>query len=240
VVLPIFSSPLDEQQTEQVTQVFFREGCVVITGVLTPAETAALRAKTDEYAANPTTSPKHISYAYNTLIMRRCHEMDPLFEAMTVHPQIRKVVEAVLGSDARFNACNVLRNETGQAISRWHVDDVVEFPLPPSIPRFDPRIQMPVFWMTVQVALTDIDSVEHGATQFVPGSHYSGRPPEPGEDPVFEGRGPMAVLCKAGDIYLTNHQCWHRGAPNLSNRTRYLMQLQYARRWADARFKGLA
>ena len=226
-MLPIFSSPLDEQQTEQLTQAFFREGCVAITGVLTPAETATLRAK-------------HISYAYNTLIMRRCHEMDPLFEAMTVHPQIRKVAEAVLGPDARFNACNVLRNEPGQAISRWHVDDVVEFPLPPSIPRFDARMQMPVLWMTIQVPLTDIDSVEHGATQFVPGSHYSGRAPEAGDSPMFEGRGPVAVLCKAGDIYLTNHQCWHRGAPNLSNRTRYLMQLQYARHWADKRFKGFA
>jgi ectoine hydroxylase-related dioxygenase (phytanoyl-CoA dioxygenase family) len=99
---------------------------------------------------------------------------------------------------------------------------------------------MPVFWMTIQIALTDIDSVEHGATQFVPGSHYSGRRPEVGERPMFEGQGPIPILCKAGDIYLTNHQCWHRGGPNESNRTRYLMQLQFAQRWADARFKGLA
>ena len=235
-----FSNPLNEQHMERLTQAFSREGCVAISGVLTATEAAALRAKTDHHAADPATPAKHISYAFDTLIMRRCHEMDPLFEAMTVHPQIRKVVEAVLGPDAKFNASNVLRNEMGQAISKWHVDDVVEFPLPPSIPRFDPRIQMPVLWMTVQVALTDIDSVEHGATQFVPGSHYSGRPPEEGENPMFEGRGPVAILCKAGDIYLTNHQCWHRGAPNLSNRTRYLMQLQYARNWADKRFKGFA
>jgi ectoine hydroxylase-related dioxygenase (phytanoyl-CoA dioxygenase family) len=100
-------------------------------------------------------------------------------------------------------------------------------------------MQMPVFWMTIQIALTDIDSVENGATQFVPGSHYSGRNPS-SENPVFEGQGPKAVLCKAGDAYLTNHQCWHRGAPNLSDRTRYLMQLQFAQRWADKRFKGFA
>jgi ectoine hydroxylase-related dioxygenase (phytanoyl-CoA dioxygenase family) len=115
----------------------------------------------------------------------------------------------------------------------------VEFPLPPAIPRFDSRMRMPVFWMTIQVALSDIDSLQHGATQFVPTSHYSGRPPQ-SENPVFEGRSPISILCKAGDIYLTNHQCWHRGAPNQSDRTRYLMQLQFAQRWADARFKGLA
>lgn len=231
---------MHDRQTEQFTSDFSRVGCVAITGVLNHAEVAALRNKTDEYAADPATPAKHISYAGTTLVLRRCHEIDPLFEAMTTHKQIRKVAEAVLGPDARFNALNVIGNGHGQAISYWHVDDVVEFPLPPSIPRFDARMQMPVFWMTIQVALTDIDSLEHGATQFVPGSHYSGRNPEPAENPMFEGQGPIPVLCKAGDIYLTNHQCWHRGAPNQSDRTRYLMQLQFAKRWADSRFKGLA
>jgi Phytanoyl-CoA dioxygenase (PhyH) len=240
LALPAFSNPIKEQETEPFIQAFSRVGCVLITGVLSPADTAMLRAKTDEYATDPDTPAKHISHAGSTLVLRRCHEMDPLFEALLSHQEIRRIAEAILGRDARFNASNVIRNEPGQAISRWHVDDVVEFPLPPSVPRFDARIQMPVFWMTIQVALSDIESVEHGATQFVPGSHYSGRHPDVSEEPIFEGHGPISVLCKAGDVYLTNHQCWHRGAPNLSNRTRYLMQLQFAQRWADARFRGLA
>jgi hypothetical protein len=237
--VPIFSYPANEQVLPQLTEAFFREGCVVITGVLSAGEVATLRAKIDEFAANPATPKKHISYAGSTLILRRCHEMDPAFEALTTRASVRKIAEAVLGPDPRFNAMNVIRNERGQAISRWHVDDVVEFPLPPQIPRFDPRMRMPVFWMTIQIALSNIDSIEHGATQFVPTSHYSGRLPE-GDDPVFEGLSPVAIVCKAGDIYLTNHQCWHRGAPNLTDRTRYLMQVQFAQRWADARFKGLA
>ena len=99
---------------------------------------------------------------------------------------------------------------------------------------------MPVLWFTVQVALSDIDTIEHGPTQYVPGSHYSGRHPISQEDPAFEGQGPKSVFCKAGDIYFTNHQAWHRGAPNTSDRIRYVMQLQYAQRWADARFRGVA
>lgn len=58
-----FSNPLDEEQTEQVRQAFFRHGCAIVTRVLTSAETAALREKTDEYAADPATPAKHISYA---------------------------------------------------------------------------------------------------------------------------------------------------------------------------------
>ncbi len=218
---------------------FSREGCVVIPNILTAAEVTALRAKTDEYAADPNTPSKHLTMAANAFVLRYCHELDPIFQAMTTHERILPVVEAVLGPRARFNAMNVIRNGKGQAISHWHVDDVLEFPLPPDIPRFDARIRMPVFWMTVQVALSDIDGIEHGPTQFVPTSHYSGRKPA-GENPMFEGHGPQSAFCKAGDIYLTNHQCWHRGAPNLSERVRYIMQVQYAQGWADRRFKGVA
>ncbi|MFN8492271.1 MAG: phytanoyl-CoA dioxygenase family protein [Caldilineaceae bacterium] len=218
---------------------FHREGSVLIPNVLTPDEVAALRTKTDEYAASVDKTSKHYTFAGDkAFVLRYCHELDPLFQAMTTHPTIVKVAQAVLGENAKFNAMNVIRNGQGQAISRWHVDDVLEFPLPPDVPRFDARIRMPIFWMTVQVALSDIDRVEHGPTQFIPTSHYSGR--KPSQEPEFEGYGPKSLFCKAGDIYLTNHQCWHRGAPNLSERVRYIMQIQYAQGWADRRFRGVA
>ncbi|MBX3013890.1 MAG: phytanoyl-CoA dioxygenase family protein [Caldilineaceae bacterium] len=232
------TATLDEPTLTAFTDEFFREGGVLIPSILTTAEVTALRTKTDDYAADPNTASKHLTMAGNAFVLRYCHELDPLFQAMTTHPTIMQVVKAVLGNDARFNALNVIRNGPGQAIARWHVDDVLEFALPPEIARFDARIRMPVLWMTVQVALSDIDSEEHGPTQFVPKSHYSGRkPPEVLE---FEGQGPTSVFCKAGDIYLTNHQTWHRGAPNRSDRVRYIMQLQYAVGWADRRFRGVA
>jgi ectoine hydroxylase-related dioxygenase (phytanoyl-CoA dioxygenase family) len=219
---------------------FFREGVALVPGVLSREEVAALCAKTDALEADPNTPEKHRSYVGDTFVLRRCHEADPLFAELIERESIVGLAAAVLDSGAAFNAMNVIRNAPGQAISGWHVDDRVEFPLPEEVARFDPRVRMPVFWLTLQIALSDIDTIEHGPTQFVPGSHYSGRRPPKGENPEFEGRGPKPILCKAGDVYLFNHQCWHRGAPNLSDRTRYLMQIQYAQRWADRRFRGLA
>ena len=198
VTIPTFSVPVSDEDVEKLRSAFFHEGCIIITRVFTSEETATHRAKTDMYASDHATPAKHISYAGSTLVLRRCYEMDPLFESLITKDAIKTIAEGVLGPQAQFNAMNVIRNESGQAISRWHLDDVVEFPLPPSIPRFDQRIQMPVFWMTIQVALTDIDSVENGAAQFVPGSHYSGRNPTPGENPTFEGQGPKVVLCRLG------------------------------------------
>jgi len=219
---------------------FFRDGYLHVPGIFTAEEVTALRAKTDAcFASREAIDPKFVSYVHGAFVLRRGAEYDPLFAALVTRPEIQALASAVLGKEPAFNALNVIRNEPGQAISVWHVDDVLELPLPDEIARFDARIRLPVLWLTVQVALSDIDTEEHGPTQFVPGSHYSGRRP-PQENPTFEGRGPVSVFCKAGDVYLTNHQCWHRGAPNLSDRTRYVLQLQYATRWADRRFRGVA
>lgn len=220
---------------------FFREGYLHVPGVLTQDEVAALRAKTDEcFERREQLDPKYVSYVYGAFVLRRGAEYDPLFAGLVERPEIQALASGVLGKDPAFNALNVIRNEPGQAISLWHVDDVLELPLPDELPRFDARIRLPVLWLTVQVALSDIPTEVHGPTQFVPGSHYSGRRPPTQENPTFEGREAVSVCCQAGDVYLTNHQCWHRGAPNLSDQTRYVLQLQYATRWADRRFRGVA
>jgi hypothetical protein len=219
-----------------IAALFAQEGCVRVPQVLTAEQVDALCAATDAHALNPDPNSRHTSYAGNAFVLRQCEELGPVFADMATHPTLVAIAEAVLGPSPAFNAMNVIRNGPGQAISNWHVDDVLEFPLPADVPRFDARIRMPVFWFTIQVALSDIDRLEHGPTQYVPASHYSGRRPGQSSDLMFEGRGPEAVLCKAGDIYLTNHQTWHRGAPNLSDRVRYVMQVQYAQRWADRRF----
>jgi len=68
---------------------------------------------------------------------------------------------------------------------------------------------MPVQWFTVQMALSD--SKADGPTQFVPGSQRAGRPPNDPDRISFAGQGLVSVLCKAGDIYMQNKQCWHGG-----------------------------
>ena len=227
----------DAERNREIAEEFFREGCVLVPGILTADEVAELRARTDYYFENRDTIPsRHVSYVSGAFVLRNGADLDPLFQGMVAREPIPSLVAAVLGPNPAFNALNIIRNEPGQAISHWHVDDVVEFPLPEAVPRFDARMRMPVFWFTVQVALSDISTLEHGPTQYVPGSHYSGRRPPSQEDPAFEGRGPTAMFCRAGDIYFTNHQAWHRGAPNTSDRVRYVMQLQYAQRWAAVRF----
>lgn len=244
--------PFSEGKTSQLVEQFYRDGFAHIPGVLTPGEVLALRAKTDELLADPIlaqrTNPELADKRYLELkkhgesgkevpfILRNSIELDPIFREMLVREPIFSLAEAIVGKGCKFCGQNVLRNLPGLAIERWHVDGQVHNPLPEDVPRHDPRLRMPVLWFTVQMALSDIETVEHGPTQYVPGSHYSGRNPNDQEHPEFEGRGPVSVFCKAGDIYLQDPQCWHRGAPNRSDRTRYILQSQYAVRWAFWRF----
>ncbi|MBM3280436.1 MAG: phytanoyl-CoA dioxygenase family protein [Candidatus Handelsmanbacteria bacterium] len=244
--------PFGEEQTLELVEAFHRDGFVYIPGVLTQGEIKALRARSDELLADPVlyqrTAPELADKRYLQLmknqatgeeipfILRNTIELDPIFREMLVREPIFSLAEAIVGKDCRFCGQNVLRNLPGLSIDRWHTDGPVHNPLPDQVPRHDPRIRMQVLWITVQMALSDIETIEQGPTQYVPGSHYSGRGPNSQEHPEFEGRGPVSMLCKAGDIYFQDPQCWHRGAPNTSDRTRYIIQSQYAANWAYWRF----
>ena len=58
-------------------------------------------------------------------------------------------------------------------------------------------------WPDWQCSVAAGTAPEHGPTQYVPGSHYSGRPPGSLENPEFEGQGPKSIYCRAGDIYFS-------------------------------------
>jgi hypothetical protein len=226
--------PLAAEVQQQVIKDFHRDGFAIVRGVYSAEEVALVRQITDQLMDDPALNQKR--HRPEGFILRNTLSLHPIFLELMMRQPVLSLAEAVLGEGCRFVGQNVIRNPPGRAIATWHVDDTLEFPLPPEIPRFDPRLIMPVHWLTIQMALSDLTSEEDGPTQFVPGSHYSGRRPNNQEAPLFDGQGPVSILCRAGDIYLQNNQCWHRGAPNTGSRTRYLTQTQYARPWAFTRF----
>ena len=234
---------LSTGETERVLEAFHRDGLAMIPGVLTRAEIDHLRGVTDRCFSDPvllgtkyTSTTTDGSGGREGYVLRNTIELDAAFVDMLVREPILGLAEAVLGPDCAFCGQNVIRNGPGQGVETWHVDDVVECPLPDEVPHHDRRGRMPVQWFTIQIPLSDVDSDADGPTQFVPGSQYSGRAPASQEDLDFDGAGPVSVYCKAGDIYLHNNQTWHRGALVTGSRTRYLMQTQYQAAWAFRRF----
>ncbi len=228
------AAPFSAERTAEIKAAFNRDGYHMLPGVLQPSEAAALRTAVDHVFKNRASADEH--RLYGDYVAVRLFETDPVFEQMLTHEPIISLVEDILGPDCHLVAQNIVRNARGQAIDNYHVDDVLIFPTPDAVPRHDARLTMPVHILTVQILLTDVESIEHGPTQFIPGSHYSGKQPNDRKDASFEGRGPESLFGKAGDIYLHNGQAWHRGAPNTSDRVRYLLQLAYSKRWVSQRF----
>ena len=145
------TAPLSETATKDILDRFYRDGCVLVPGVLGADECAKLRAITDEIAK---TDP--------SFVIREPEEKNLAFVELFIREPILSLVRAILGPPARFCAANVIRTVPGQAISHWHVDDIVEYPLPADIPHWP--APLPLAWLSVQVALSDILTVEDGPT----------------------------------------------------------------------------
>lgn len=222
------------EQTRDILDRFHRDGYVLIPGVLSPEEVEAFKQRIDRAFADPRMTETHNQYS--PFIMTRLFELDVMFRDNLVREPIIGLMEALLGADCHAVAQNFVRNRPGEAIDSFHADDRVWFPLPEEIPRFDARVRMPCLLVNVHHALTDVSSDEYGPLQVVPGSHYSGRQPNDPRKPTFEGRGHVSVHARAGDVYLQHPQVWHRGAPNTSDRTRYILGAAYGQRFISQRF----
>jgi len=228
---------LEPDHQARVLEEFYRDGIALLPGTLTADEVAHLRELGDLFIDHPETAPNgYAAPVVNAMVLRCTQSMHRAFCDMLVREPFLSLAEAVLGADCGFCGQNIIRSDTGTGISTWHVDDILEFPLPPEVPRHDARARMPVFWFSFQIALSDIESQDKGPTEVVLGSHYSGRQPPKEGAFEFEGRGPTPVLCKAGDVFMFNHQLWHRGSVNHSTQRRYLMQNQYCKAWGPYRF----
>ena len=90
--------------------------------------------------------------------------------------------------------------------------------------------------ISVHVPLMDIDD-RNGSTEVWPGTHrLAHQGPVPTEQADLDARAavapPSQVVCPAGGVILRDARAWHRGMPNLTERTRLMLGMIFAARWA--------
>lgn len=215
----------DEQINDWVEQ-FHRDGYLVLHDILTPEMCAKMREDLDgALAAEGTDSQVGIIQLHH-----RMFEVSNTNRDLFALEPIVTFAERLIGETTHVIHNNSFRVPPGEGfgITTWHQDDrphylVTEGEAPTNV-------RLPVLLFTCNYYLTDVETPQHGPTEVLPKSHLFGRPCPPTlAGTPYEGK--TDYCCgKAGTVVMFNNQVWHRGAPNLSDRVRYITQVSYARR----------
>ncbi|MBA3708206.1 MAG: phytanoyl-CoA dioxygenase family protein [Planctomycetes bacterium] len=205
---------------------FHRDGYVFIEDVLTPDHCALLRDDMDR--VHPTEGKPT---ECDVRMFERSRANLDLFD---LEPLVG-LAETILGEDRTYGkeTCHVMHNNCfrtrdGGGFSGWHQDDSSHFVVTHG--EAPTNIHLPCLLLTCNYYLTDQTTVENGPGQVIPGSHKLGA--QLPSDLTGTEWEPRIVSCtgRMGSVMVFNNQVWHRGAPNRSDRTRYVTQVSYGRK----------
>lgn len=205
---------------------FHRDGYVFIEDILSAGQCAELR---DDFDRVRPTGGGPTEHAERMFEQSRANldlfDLDPVVS----------LAEELLGEDRMYGkeTCHVVHNNSfrtrnGGGWSHWHQDDSSHFLCTDGNP--PTNIHLPVMLMTCNYYLTDQEDASNGPGQVLPGSHKWGQLiPSDLTGTTYEEK---VVTCtgRAGSAMIFNSQVWHRGAPNRSERTRYVTQVTYGRK----------
>jgi hypothetical protein len=214
--------PLASQQLE-------RDGYTVLRQVLSPAEVDALGAEI--LGVFETTDPERgrsdrDEFRYEML------NRSALSQAAVAKPAILDVIDPLLGDDCHVIANTAWLNPPEFPGGPWHCDAGPHVPRPEGVP-WDDRIPYPVFAIGAHILLRDCAEAD-GPTAVVPGSNRSGTLAPRGRlidpDLSYDGRPPVRLTGRAGDVALFVSDAWHRGTPAVGGSGRFFLQVHYGRR----------
>jgi ectoine hydroxylase-related dioxygenase (phytanoyl-CoA dioxygenase family) len=211
-----------DEQIRAWVQQFHRDGYLLIQNVLPPDWCSELRGDLDRLLGEHKKISKHCE-----LRMRMFETSAANLRLFDLEP-IVTFAEQLVAPD-----CHVIHNNSfitlpGQGISEWHQDDAPHYLVTEGDAPMN--VHLPVLLSTANYYLTDVSEPANGGTECIPRSHLFGKacPPD------LKGTSYEALVdyncAPAGSVVLFNNQCWHRGGPNTSQRTRYITQVSYARR----------
>ncbi|UUC50476.1 phytanoyl-CoA dioxygenase family protein [Pseudomonas citronellolis] len=201
------------------------DGFVLLPGLLDAVQVAEVRGLIDDLR------PIHWDYEGLVDHYKCVFNRSPRWLPYLDTPGLIEVAEAALAEDCHVIGQTAWRCHPGFIGGDMH-QDYLPLRLPEAL--LLGGFELPMFICTAQVYLDDID---HALcpTWVIPGSHRAGRAPHPDER-SWRGRAAEPVLCRAGDCLLFRSDLWHSGSRNLSQRTRYLLQVHYGRRMVAQKF----
>ncbi len=213
--MPKLESLPQDAPIERVMETIRRDGAVILTGMLSPAEA---RAMTDELTPLlETTRPGRESFSgFKTTRTGALPARSPKVRGALLDPRVRAVCDAVLLPNAegyQVNVTHIIRIMPGEVAQVMHRDRWSWQYLK------DIEPQLNTIW-----ALSDFTR-ENGATQVVPGSQHWPDSRRPQKHEIAYAEMPRgSVLIYTGSVF-------HAGGANQTDQPRIGMNLTYCLNW---------
>jgi ectoine hydroxylase-related dioxygenase (phytanoyl-CoA dioxygenase family) len=191
-----------------------RDGYVVLEGVLSAAEVAAMRA-----ALAPWLQGKHMGRndfeGFSTERVYALLAKDPALALLVEHPRLLAIVDRLLAPHYLLSAFLAIQVHPGETPQGWHFDDGGC-----RVPRPRPMHGVSAMWAL------DAFTEENGATQLIPRSQLWGddAPPPRSEDAV-------SICMPAGSVVVFAGTLLHRGGASRGGGTRLGVTPQYCQPW---------
>ncbi|MBT3604228.1 MAG: dioxygenase [Candidatus Latescibacteria bacterium] len=228
--LPLVAYETLEDQLEAL----YRDGYAYLPNVLNTEAVAELREQMDIVEPRSESFDKNMQpeeHGYLNKHVNNTFNRHPLFLKFLDYPGVIEIAEGIHGDDCHSIGMTAWMTGPGRPDQKLHTDW-----LPISLPAdvlADPRVRVPIFITTAHFYLDDLTE-ELGPTNFIPGSHLSGCSPNGATE--WQGQTEKSIMCKAGDVVIFRSEVWHRGTANTSDKTRYLLQVHYAKRMVTQKF----
>jgi ectoine hydroxylase-related dioxygenase (phytanoyl-CoA dioxygenase family) len=141
--------------------------------------------------------------------------LDPLYQAVPVHPNVLPIVDGVLDPGCLVSSLSSISILPGEKAQPIHADDQL-LPLP--------KPHVPTVCNTMW-ALTDFTEA-NGATRLIPGTHLSDRSPD--YDAPYDS---IAAEMPKGSVLIWNGSLWHGGGANFTDERRIGIAMNYCAGW---------
>src|SRR5579862_1603617 len=199
--------------SQDVAQRLMTDGCVVVTGMMTPDHVQAAHDDLDR-VLRTTRTGRNLFEGFGTQRVYALFAKTRVFDSAATGPLLLGVLDQVLGNyqlSAPVGIC-IGPGETAQML---HRDDSI-YPVPEPHPPLVVNTMWPL----------DEFTARNGATRFIPGSHRwePGRQPGPGDATETAVMSPGSALFYLGSL-------WHGGGANQATRPRLGVILEYAAGW---------
>lgn len=221
----------EEPRLLQAVAAIRKEGFVVIDGVVDHAHLDTLYERMEEDLRKIVALPvvPH-NFVWGNIQQEPPPFADYIFRDVVANPFVCQVTSTLLGQGAYINGLGGNTNVSGSQLQPVHVDEGQLWP--------DLEAAHPAARLVVNVALGDT-SEENGAIELWPGTHEDLRNLE-GQDirvseEALEARRrvvpPILGSTKKGAILVRDMRLWHRGMPNASDATRFMIGMVHNVAW---------